>query len=36
MLRVDRETFIDKLSKVPEKPAEMEEILAVNSGRLLP
>jgi hypothetical protein len=34
MLRVDRETFIDKLSKVPDKPAGMEQILAMNTGRL--
>jgi glyoxylase-like metal-dependent hydrolase (beta-lactamase superfamily II) len=33
MLRVDREAFIDKLSNVPGKPAEMEQILAFNSGR---
>jgi glyoxylase-like metal-dependent hydrolase (beta-lactamase superfamily II) len=33
MLRVDREAFIDKLSNVPDKPAEMEQILAFNSGR---
>ena len=32
MLSLDREQFVDKLSDVPAKPAEMERILAANRG----
>ena len=32
MLSKDREVFIDALADVPEKPAEMEQILAANRG----
>jgi hypothetical protein len=33
MLALDREAFINALSDVPPKPAEMERILAANRGR---
>jgi hydroxyacylglutathione hydrolase len=32
MLSIDRAAFIDKLSDVPPKPAEMEQVLAFNRG----
>jgi glyoxylase-like metal-dependent hydrolase (beta-lactamase superfamily II) len=33
MLSMDRTSFIEKLANVPAKPAEMERILAFNTGR---
>ena len=32
MLRLDRDTFIEQLSDVPAKPADMERVLAFNRG----
>ena len=32
MLRLERDTFIEKLSDVPPKPADMERVLAFNRG----
>jgi hypothetical protein len=32
MLSLDHEGFVEKLSNVPAKPAEMEQILAFNRG----
>jgi hypothetical protein len=32
MLALDRDTFVERLSNVPPKPADMERVLAFNRG----